>query len=299
MKAKKEKSLEQVESTVNKEKRAKTKRIAGSVIVSIIVWLVFLYIANSILNESKHVQVYRARVDIEDGTKLTTANLSDMVEQYSISEDLLPDGYITDEAELVDVFTNRSYKAREVITRDGVSTEESMTKHIENPIEISVAVSSIDAAVGGILREGDYINIYSINGKVQSASATLMVSNAYITKALDANGVELSRTDKESTATVINLIIPMSIEERFNKELVAGTIRMSLVYNPDIENVDNALHEEEEEVTEEAESNDEDNELVLETATESQWVGDVIENTEVYAVPEETEDTEQPSEVEE
>ena len=124
-----------------------------------------------------------------------------------------------------------------------------------------------------------------------------MVSNAYITKALDANGVELSRTDKESTATVINLIIPMDIEERFNKELVAGTIRMSLVYNPDIENVDNALHEDED--TEETDSEDGDNELVLETATESQWVGDVIENTEVYAIPDETEDTEQPSEVEE
>ena len=237
MRARKEKSLDKLEYTVNKEKRDRLKRIGGSIIVGLVVWGALLLAANSIINESKHVEVCIAKTDIPNGTKITMQNAVEFIETVSIAENQLPNGYIDSIDKLDNVFVGRDYLAREIITSSTLSSEESMTKHIVNPIEVSVAVSSIDAAVGGILREGDYINIYSVNSSAVNSEVNLITKNAYITKALDSNGMEVKRGDTQLKATVINLIIPMDIEERFNKELLAGTVRMSLIYNPDIENM--------------------------------------------------------------
>lgn len=241
MRARKEKSLDKLEYTVNKEKRDRLKRIGGSIIVGLVVWGALLLAANSIINESKHVEVCIAKTDIPNGTKITIQNAPEFIETVSIAENQLPNGYIDSIDKLDNVFVGRDYLAREIITSSTLSSEESMTKHIVNPIEVSVAVSSIDAAVGGILREGDYINIYSVNSSAVNSEVNLITKNAYITKALDSNGMEVKRGDTQLKATVINLIIPMDIEERFNKELLAGTVRMSLIYNPDIENMETGI----------------------------------------------------------
>ena len=241
MKARKEKSLDKLEYTVTKEKRDRLKRIGGSIIVGLVVWGALLLAANSIINESKHIEVCIAKTDIPDGTKITMQNASEFIEIASIAENQIPNGYIDSIDALDNVFIGRDYLAREIITSNTLSSEESMTRHIINPIEVSVAVSSIDAAVGGILREGDYINIYSVNSSGISSEVNIITKNAYVTKALDSNGMEVKRGDTQLKATVINLIIPMDIEERFNKELLAGTVRMSLIYNPDIENMETGI----------------------------------------------------------
>lgn len=241
MRARKEKSLDKLEYTANKEKRDRLRRIGGSIVVGLVVWGALLLAANSIINESKHIEVCVAKSDIPDGTKITIENAAQFITTASISENQLPNGYIDNIDKLNGVFVGRDYLAREIITSNTLSSEESMTKHISNPIEVSVAVSSIDAAVGGILREGDYINIYSVNSSGINSEVNLITKNAYVTKALDSNGMEVKRGDTQLKATVINLIIPMEIEERFNKELLAGTVRMSLIYNPDIKNMETGI----------------------------------------------------------
>lgn len=270
MRAAKERTNKKLISAVDRDKQTKIKTIIGSIFLAVILWITMLYVANSIINEKEHISVYRAKVDIEEGTKITQDNLYDLVEVCNISEDLVPAGYITEPSKLIDTFTAREYAARDIITTSGISTEESMTRHIEDPIEISVGVTSIDAVVGGILRAGDYINIYSISSGANSTNAVPIVQNAYVTKALDSTGKELSRTNKESTATVINIIIPMEAEKQFNQELLNGTVRMSLVYNPDLENIQKSYDEKNSQpvATEEVESVD---------STEIQWVEDTME----------------------
>lgn len=243
MKARKSKSIENIESEIRKNKRDKVQRIIGAAVVGLVAWVAMLYAANSILNESKHIEVCVAKADIPDGTKITENNIDNYIDRASVSETVLPVGYITDKSQLMNCFIQRDYLQREVITLSSVSSEDSMTRHIDNPIEISVAVASIDAAVGGILREGDYINIYSVDSTSSNQTAYNIISNAYVTKALDSNGMEIDRADNLSNATVINIIIPMDIEQRFNQELLSGTIRMSLVYNPDLENISNSIDE--------------------------------------------------------
>lgn len=254
-----------IESKSKREKKSRWGKIIASIVVGFIMWGAMLFIANSIINESKHVTVYRAKEDMADGTKITSENIDSMVEACSISEDLVPSGYITDKSKLVGVFTNKDYQAREIITVAGISTEESMTRHIKDPVEISVSASSIDAAVGGILREGDYINIYYVSSNSNSEStARLIMENAYVTKALDSNGVEISRSDEQTVATVFNLVIPKEVESKFHEELMSGTVRMSLVYNPDIEKAQESVNED----TEASELAEEENKegIVVENA---------------------------------
>jgi hypothetical protein len=274
MRAQKEKSVSTIDEEIRKEKRSKINRILASILVAIAVWVAAIYAANSIINESRHIQVYRVKQNMVSGTKITQGNAGEYLEKCSMAEDSLPEGYVTDESVLYNTFTNRDYVAKEIITTHGVKSKQSMVENIENPVELSVAVSSIDAAVGGILREGDFINIYSV---ANNSTATLIMNNAYVTKALDSSGKEILRSDKQSTATVINLLVPVSIESQFNKELMAGTVRMSLVHG---DGYDKAVEQEEPE-----ESSEQYNEEQAgsEQGNESTWVGDLedVEDSEV------------------
>lgn len=274
MRAQKEKSVSTIDEEIRKEKRSKINRILASILVAIAVWVAAIYAANSIINESRHIQVYRVKQNMVSGTKITQGNAGEYLEKCSMAEDSLPEGYVTDESVLYNTFTNRDYVAKEIITTHGVKSKQSMVENIENPVELSVAVSSIDAAVGGILREGDFINIYSV---ANNSTATLIMNNAYVTKALDSSGKEILRSDKQSTATVINLLVPVSIESQFNKELMAGTVRMSLVHG---DGYDKAVEQEEPE-----ESSEQYNEEQAgsEHGNESTWVGDLedVEDSEV------------------
>lgn len=274
MRAQKEKSVSTIDEEIRKEKRSKINRILASILVAIVVWVAAIYAANSIINESRHIQVYRVKQNMASGTKITQGNAGEYLEKCSMAEDSLPDGYVTDESVLYNTFTNRDYVAKEIITTHGVKSKQSMIENIENPVELSVAVASIDAAVGGILREGDFINIYSV---ANNSTATLIMNNAYVTKALDSSGKEILRSDKQSTATVINLLVPVSIESQFNKELMAGTVRMSLVHG---DGYDKAVEQEEPE-----ESSEQYNEEQAgsEQGNESTWVGDLedVEDSEV------------------
>lgn len=244
------KAVKKKEITANNEgmdtRKKRNKNIVISLVLAIAIWALMLFVASNIINESEHVTVYRAKIDMIKGTKITSDNMNDMVESVNISVDLIPDGYITDASELVNVFTNREYSARDIITTSGINTERSMTEYIENPIEVSVATNSLDAAVGGILREGDYVNIYSVvNNTNAGVGAQMIIGNGYVTKALNSNGAEIDRSDTVSTATIVNLIIPMAIEKQFTAELLSGTVRLSLIYNPDLANMSkiNEAHE--------------------------------------------------------
>ena len=90
--------------------------------------------------------------------------------------------------------------------------------------------NNLSQVVGGILREGDRINIWSVtetnNNGVGKVTAEKICDYAYVTRVFTAAGVQVNAdSGNDSAAMVINIIIPEEKEQEFNIALEKGTLR--------------------------------------------------------------------------
>ena len=91
--------------------------------------------------------------------------------------------------------------------------------------------NNLSQVVGGILREGDRINIWSVtetnNNGVGKVTAEKICDYAYVTRVFTAAGVQVNAASgNDSAAMVINIIIPEEKEQEFNIALEKGTLRV-------------------------------------------------------------------------
>lgn len=232
-----------------RNRRNNIKRLVISACFALLVFVALIVIQNSILNQEKKETVYQVIKDIDVGTKITENNINDYLDLKEVQVSLIPSGYITAPEDVQGKFVNREYKVNDIITSDGVTdTENLYTKLIENPIEITFSTDDIASAVGGTIREGDYINIYGLRKPTAennpSAENLYLVDedftfqHVYVTKVFDSSGKEVvigdENSESNSVVTIISVILSENDIEQFNEMLKNCSIKVTkLLYNSD------------------------------------------------------------------
>ena len=102
------------------------KRLTISLIAAFIVFICLVVIQSSILNQEEKQQVYQVCKDMDAGTKITDANIDTYLKLVDVQVSLIPENYMVDSAELLGKFTNKSYKANDIITSDGITDTEKL-----------------------------------------------------------------------------------------------------------------------------------------------------------------------------
>lgn len=212
-----------------RNRRNNMKRITISALVAFILFIALTIIQSSILNQETKVTVYQVQKDIYDGTKITEDNFNEYFATKAVQASLIPDGYITDSSLIIGKFINRNYKARDVITVDGLNDSEALyNSNIEHPVKLSFQVGNLSDSVSGTIREGDYINIYGMkNGKNADGEVVLLTNqiytfkHIYIEKAYNSSGDIIDSADKNSEALMFTIIIEEDDVALFN-EMVAN-----------------------------------------------------------------------------
>lgn len=260
-------------STVTKEltrqernRRNNLKRITVSAIVAFILFICLLVIESSILNQEEKQSVYQIIKDIPSGTKITEANFDTYLQLKDVQASLIPEDYITEKEVLINKFTNKTYKVRDIITSDGITdTEKLYQDSIENPVEVAFSVDGLSSAVAGLIREGEYINIYGMRKQegeeteygytegIYEVDQQFTFRHIYIAKAFDSTGKRITSVDEKDadgnvvTATMFNVILNEPDVELFNMMLKNCDIKLvRLMYNTedDYQTFLNKLNEE-------------------------------------------------------
>lgn len=212
-----------------RNRRNNMKRITISALVAFILFIALTIIQSSILNQETKVTVYQVQKDIYNGTKITEDNFNEYFATKAVQASLIPDGYITDSSLIIGKFVNRDYKARDVITVDGLNDSEALyNSNIEHPVKLSFQVGNLSESVSGTIREGDYINIYGMkNGKNADGEVVLLTNQTYtfkhiyIERAYNSAGDIIDTADKNSEALMFTIIIEEDDVSLFN-EMVAN-----------------------------------------------------------------------------
>lgn len=155
------------------EEKGRVKLFLIIGIVGIVVYIALLAIQGRMLERHKEPTeaVYTAAVSIPENTHITKENVDDYFVLADRVKTSLPEGFIGEKqkADLLDTFLSREYAEKDVVTQKGLSKIKDIRKSIENPIEISFGVTNLAQVVGGTIRAGDRINIYSIRETEQGA----------------------------------------------------------------------------------------------------------------------------------
>lgn len=224
-----------------RNRRNNIRRITVAAITALIIFIALLVIQSSILNQEEKLDVYQVVKDIPSGTKLDDSNINEYLAYKNVQISLIPENFIQDKAEVLGKFVNRNYKAKDIITTDGlIDTESVYLDDIENPTEVSFSVDGIDVAVAGTIREGDYVNIYGMKRPEKSNSSLIRVDktytfkHVYINKAFDASGNRIVVGKDNANCTLFSIVIDEADMDLFNEMMANCSIRLAkLNYDTD------------------------------------------------------------------
>lgn len=218
--------------TERKAKSFSARLILYCFIVTAVLFGLLIFIEKSIINAEDTKKVFVSIAEVPEDVCITESNISEYFRVEERAQSVIPEGYISEISEIVGLISNRKIMKNEIITITSFSSLDERTKDIENPIEVSLNASNLAQVVGGVLRAGDYINIWSVKSSnvngIQQIESRNICSHAYVTRTFTSSGEEVGRDGANSdTATmIINIIISAEQEDEFNKAIVEGTIRV-------------------------------------------------------------------------
>lgn len=224
------------EEKQKKQRPVNIRAMVYCLIATFVLYAMLIVVEKSILKSEEKQKVYVAAADIPANLLITEENFSTYFKFGERSIGSLPEGTVTDSADIIDSLTIREIAANEIILFSAFTKEQSLIGDIENPVEVSMNAANLSQVVGGVIRTGDFINIWSVKnvsqGGVSSAVVTPIYEGAYVTRAFTTAGTEVSRDAKEEAATmIINIVIPAGLEEEFNRAMAEGSIRISRIIN--------------------------------------------------------------------
>ena len=216
---------------VKKEKGGvSAKVILCSVIVAAVLYALLIFVEKSIVDSEATKQVYVSVKEVPENLLITAENIGGYFALMERPLSAVPDNAVENAAELYGKYTDRVIDKNEILTGKSFSSLDERTRGIEHPIEVSLNASSLSQMVGGVIRAGDYINIWAVkNTNINGESVTKtenICTHAYVTRTFTSSGEEASGNDKDKATLVINIIIPAEQEEEFNRAIVEGTVRV-------------------------------------------------------------------------
>lgn len=201
-----------------------------SFICAVFVFVAIIVIQNKILNPNGKEEAYFAKKYISQNTIITKNNISNYFTKKLVSKDNLIDSPAIEEYQIIQKYVKNDILKGEEISTKKLDDVSKRLKPIQNLREYSLKFDDINQVVGGILREGDVVDlILTQNASENSEHKTLTeteLKNVVISKAFTADGKRISRENSDNyTATVLNLYISAEDAHKLDNAISQGKVK--------------------------------------------------------------------------
>lgn len=173
---------------------------------------------------------------IAEGTVITEENADEYFYTMEVQKELATKNALTSVDELIGKKTSVEMYANEIVTSADFTDVNDELSSIIDPVETSINASDLSQLVGGILREGDIIDI-SIIG--EEGEVIYKLDGVYVTKAFNTSGemidknasnhadADSNETVSNENAMIVNVIMSKSDEQALNRHINNGRIRVA------------------------------------------------------------------------
>lgn len=217
----------------NKNIGFNAKLVVICFILAVILYAGLLILEHAIITEDDTNNVYVALNDVSPDTYITEDNFGEYFILNERAVRTLPAGYITDKNNLIN-HTVREYLAAGNVATDGIlKSREAMVSDIKDGVIISFSVQNATKAVGGRIRPGNRVNVWTVNdtsnNRLKSEESVPIAKNLYIIDTFDSSGVRIPVNDETSIATMFTVMIPSEIEDAFYEEIFSNEVIISKI----------------------------------------------------------------------
>ncbi len=214
---------------MKKEKRVRTdksKLWTGSAIAAlaaaISLFFVMLHTQKQVLSAYEKGVVCVAKCEIPKGKMITEDNRAQFLEMKELDSGFIPDTALCDWEQVQNRAALWDIEQGVLLTEGMFETLEEMTENLKEPVIAGFRAEDLYQAVGGVLRAGDRIHIYSVG----ETGARLVWENVVVQEVFDSAGNKIDSGDLQTAAQRINVYLDKSIVEQFYTELAGGSLRV-------------------------------------------------------------------------
>lgn len=214
---------------VSKEIKLKKSKIATMFIcavLGVVIFIGLLYMESKLLTPNGVEKVVVAKSKIEIGQVIDSNNLNLLFQEEERDKNELPDNAITDINSLIGCMTRNELYKGNVTPKDAVVENEKITGDTKDLVETSIVASDIGQVVGGIVREGDLVNIGVIDDTTREYKDIL--TNVYVNRVFGSDGTAIEK-GSNLPAVGLNTLLTKGDNEILNSAIAKGAIRISKV----------------------------------------------------------------------
>lgn len=195
--------------------------IAAGLLLSIIIYAVMLNVEKHTLEDYAKGTVYTVVQPIPSGTMITEGNSGTYLKSVEIDANLIPAANVSPEM-LNGLIAAYDIDTGTILTTGMFEKLNDITAGMANPCVVGFKADDLYQVVGGILRAGDRICIYSVG---EENETTIIWENAYVQGVFDQSGNRIEAADEKTAAQRINIYLDKGSVEEFYSKLAAGTLR--------------------------------------------------------------------------
>lgn len=214
--------------TIKQRNFAGTAKIWGGAVfaafaASIAVYAVLLQTEKNVLAGYEKKEVYLAAAEIPSGQVIYPEDVEKYYCRVLMDATLVPETAIKDPARLAGMIAAADIEKGVVLT-DGMFQETNeILRNMEHPVVAGFRAEDLFQVVGGVLRAGDRIHIYSSE---ENEGTSLIWENIYVQQVFDSGGAVIENSDRTAAAQRINIFLDKDDVEKFYSRLERGSLRV-------------------------------------------------------------------------
>lgn len=227
MKIRKEKKEGKKEAVI-KPKSILPGAIFVALVAAVIIFAVMLNVEKNALSDYEKGVVFFTARTIPEGQLLTEENIAEYIQSREIDISLIPEAALTSPEELYGLLPITGIDSGALLTTGMFEPLNKITESMEKPVIAGFAADDLYQVVGGILRAGDRIHIYTVD---QDTGLTELVwEDVFVQQVFDGSGVSIQNADQATAAQRVNILLEQDSVQSFYTELASGSLRVVKVW---------------------------------------------------------------------
>lgn len=184
-----------------------------ALLLAVVGFLALLWIERQSLKEFDKQAVVRCIKTCPAGEEITAVNVKEYFELVEVPVGLVTEQTFDNLDEVISFYPERNLTPGEILYASVLKTEDN-TRHLSEPVEISITVD-VENAVAGRIRKGDVVNVYVRN--VATNEYDLVMENVMVLNAYDANANIISMGDERALASIFTFCVEVSVVESLGR----------------------------------------------------------------------------------
>ncbi|MBO5986540.1 MAG: SAF domain-containing protein [Lachnospiraceae bacterium] len=221
--------MEQKKRQSNAMRAAKlwTGAILAAFLAAAAVYVALLEAEKNMLQSYEKTEVFVAAKEIPAGEVVTEENCAVYFSAEAVDAAVVPETAILTLNDVNGLIARALIEKGVVLTAGMFQPLDEVTAGMKEPVVAGFRADDLCQVVGGVLRAGDLIHVYSSE---EEQGTFLIWENVYVQQVFDSKGTAIPNEDQATAAQRINVFLDKEDVEDFYSRLDQGTLRVVKVW---------------------------------------------------------------------